>query len=216
MRKLVAVIFIATAWSVGTAVAGPENDYGRPKIGGSQGSIEWESLLQGEGLDRWEINGTPWSSDVWRRDGDTIIGDAADSPRGRIVIGDDTWRAYELKVQVTMVKGSGSAQLWFNIHDKQAFHFAPLLGWQTAAIMDPHHTKLDVVNHPFEHNREYNIVLAVRGRSVTTYIDGVLVNRLTLDEDPRGGIGLAVWGRHSEVRFRDPKIRHYYRAHDSN
>ena len=72
--------------------------------------------------------------------------------------------------------------------------------------------ELDVVNHAFEHEREYDIVLAVRGRSVTSYIDGALVNRVTLQEDPEGPIGLALWGRQSEVRFRDHKIRHYYRA----
>ena len=63
-----------------------------------------------------------------------------------MVTGDETWRFYELKVQMTMVKG-GWAQLWFNIHDNEDLHFAPLLGWQTAAIMAPDHTKLDVVNH---------------------------------------------------------------------
>jgi hypothetical protein len=46
---------------------------------------------------------------------------------------------------------------------------------------------------------------------VTTYIDGVLVNRLTLDDDPEGGIGLAIWGRNTEAWFRDPKIRQYYK-----
>jgi hypothetical protein len=212
-RVIAVAILLASVGALGAAEPGPDNDYGRSEIGGSQGSIAWESLLQGEGLDGWDVNQEPWSRDAWEREVDAIIADVGDSPRARIVIGDETWRAYELKVQVTMVKGGGSAQLWFNIHDKQAYHFAPLLGWQTAAIMAPDHTKLDVVNHAFEHNREYDLVLAVRGRSVTTYIDGVLVNRVTLDEDPQGGIGLAVWGRHSEARFRDPKIRHYYRGH---
>ena len=50
---------------------------------------------------------------------------------------------------------------------------------------------------------------------MTSYIDGKLVNRVTLPESPTGGIGLAVWGHHTVARFRDPKVRHYYRAtHD--
>ncbi len=208
------VALIAMAGSIGAAERGPENDYGRPKLGGSQGVIEWKSLLQGEGLDGWEVNGQPWATDAWRREGNTIIAEVGDGHRARIVAGDETWRSYEVKVQMTMVKG-GSAQLWFNIHDDQDHHFAPLLGWQTAAIMSPDHTKLDVVNHAFERGREYDVVLAVRGRSVTTYIDGVLVNRLTLSDDPKGGIGLAIWGRNTEARFRHPQIRHYFRAqHD--
>ena len=90
-----------------------ENDYGRAKLGGK---IVWESLLQGEGLDGWEVNGDPWTPGAWSRDGDTIIADVGGGYRARIVTGDETWRYYESKVQ--MVKG-GSAQLWFNIHDDQ-------------------------------------------------------------------------------------------------
>lgn len=183
----------------------------REQLGGSQGSIAWESLLPGEGLDGWTEDGDPWSRGAFSRDGDTIIVETEDNYRARIVFGDDSWRAYELKVNITPIKG-GSPQLWFNIHDGQDHHFAPLYGWQTAAIMDPHHTKLDVVNHVFEWNVEYEVVLAVRGNSVTTYIDGQLVNRLTMSEVPAGPIGLAAWGHNTVARFRDPMIRHYYKA----
>jgi len=126
---------------------------GRTEIGGSQGAIEWESFLQGEGLDGWDVNDDPWTPGAWSREGDTIIAESGDGNRARIVIGDDSWRAYELQVQMTMIKG-GSAQLWFNIHDGGDYHFAPLMGWQTAAIMAPDHTKLDVVNHVFEWDQE--------------------------------------------------------------
>lgn len=54
-------------------------------------------------------------------------------------------------------------------------------------------------------------MLKVRDHSVTTYIDGDLVNRLTLPANPRGAVGLAVWGRNTVVHFRDPKVRHYYK-----
>ncbi len=205
LMGLVAMVAFA-----GAEEPGPENDYGRTDMGGSQGVIKWESLLVGEGLDGWDVNGDPWTPAAWSREGDTIMADAGGGYRARIVKGDETWRSFELKVQMTIVKG-GSAQLWFNIHDNQDYHFAPLLGWQTAAIMAPDHTKLDVVNHVFERDHEYDVVLAVRGNSITTYIDGRLVNRLTLDTAPKGGIGLAVWGHNSVARFRDPKIRHYFR-----
>jgi hypothetical protein len=208
MTGIVLMGLVALAVSVAAEKPSAENDYGRAQLGGK---IEWESLLQGEGLDGWEVNGDPWTPGAWSREGDTIVADVGDGYRARIVTGDDTWRFYELKVQMTMVKG-GSAQLWFNIHDNEDLHFAPLFGWQTAAIMAPDHTKLDVVNHVFERNREYDVVLAIRGNSVTTYIDGRLVNRLTLDHHPKAGIGLAVWGHNTVARFRDPKIRHYHRA----
>jgi hypothetical protein len=40
--------------------------------------IEWESLLQGEDLEGWEVNGQPWSTDAWRREGDIIVAQVAD------------------------------------------------------------------------------------------------------------------------------------------
>ena len=45
--------------------------------------------------------------------------------------------------------------------------------------------KLDVVDFVMDHGREYDIVLKGRDHSVTSYVDGVLVNRLTLAGAPR-------------------------------
>ena len=62
-----------------------------------------------------------------------------------------------------------------------------------------------------EPGRESDIVLKVRDHSVTSYVDGVLFNRLRLPGEAPGPVGLAVWGNNLVVRFRDPKIRHYYK-----
>ena len=70
-------------------------------------------------------------------------------------------------------------------------------------------TKLDVVNYVLEGEQEYDLVLAVRGNSVTSYVDGRLVNRVTLPANPAGGIELALWGRSTTARFRNPRVRHY-------
>ena len=83
-----------------------------------------------------------------------------------------------------------------------------LSGWHEETRED---VKLDVVDFVMEPGREYDLVLKVRDHSVTSYVDGVLINRLTLPGVPRGAAGLAVWGNDSVVRFRDPKIRHYYK-----
>ena len=126
--------------------------------------------------------------------------------------------AYEFKVQATIQKGFIGPQLVFGISDDGASsHFLTYLaGWKTMVIVrrneETHEdVKLDVVDFVMDPGREYDIVLKVRDHSVTSYVDGVLVNRLTLPEEPRGAVGLAVWGSsNSVVRFRDPKIRHYY------
>ena len=68
--------------------------------------------------------------------------------------------------------------------------------------------KISVVNFPFERGREYNVLVAERGESLTTYIDGKLVNQVRDGEYRNGGIALGLWW--STVAFRDPRIRHYH------
>ena len=191
-----------------------ENDYGRADIG-----KPWESMMASQGLAGWHASEAPFSPSVWRREGDAIIADTGQANRGRLVQGDGTWAAYEFKVQATIQKGFIGPQLVFGISDDGASsHFLTYLaGWKTMVIVrrneETHEdVKLDVVDFVMDPGREYDIVLKVRDHSVTSYVDGVLVNRLTLAEEPRGAVGLAVWGNnHSVVRFRDPKIRHYYK-----
>ena len=134
-----------------------------------------------------------------------MIADVGDGGRARLIQGDATWRYYEVKVQATLVKGS-ALQIHFSISEdrEDSYHLATLTGWKAVAIINHDHTKLDVANFIFKRGREYDIVVAVRGNSITSYIDGKLVNRLTVPTPPRGGIGLAVWGRGTVARFRDP------------
>jgi hypothetical protein len=54
----------ALAMSVGAERPSAENVYGRAKLGGK---IVWKSLLRGEGLDGWEVNGDPWTPSAWSR-----------------------------------------------------------------------------------------------------------------------------------------------------
>ena len=191
-----------------------ENDYGRADIG-----KPWESMIDGEGLAGWHASDSPFTSSVWRREGDAIIADTGQASRGRLVQGDGTWAAYEFKVQATIEKGYGP-QLVFGISDDAiSSHFLTYLaGWKTMVIVRRNEetredVKLDVVDFVMDPGREYDIVLKVRDHSVTSYVDGVLVNRLTLPGEPRGAVGLAVWGNNTVVRFRDPRIRHYYKRH---
>ncbi|MDE3259696.1 MAG: DUF1080 domain-containing protein [Gemmatimonadota bacterium] len=189
----------------------PEDDYGRARIGGMKGRITWESMLYGEGLEGWK----PGKEAVWSREGDTIIAQAAGKDGAtRLVQGDSTWSHYEFKVQVTRVKGA-NVQIRFGITDESREYMVDYLGgWKALAISTYERgkrgvTKLDVVNFVLERGREFDLVLAVRGHSVTTYVDGKLVNRLTLESNPKGAVGLGTWGRHAVARFRDPRIRHY-------
>ena len=191
-----------------------ENDYGRADIG-----KPWESMLASQGLAGWHASEAPFTPSVWRREGDAIIADTGEANRGRLVQGDGTWAAYEFKVQATVEKGFIGPQLVFGISDDgiSSYFLTYLAGWKTMVIVRRNEetgedVKLDVVDFVMDMGRETDIVLKVRDHSVTSYVDGVLVNRLTLEEEPRGAVALAVWGNNnSVVRFRDPKIRHYYK-----
>lgn len=185
-----------------------EDDYGRARIGGMTGMITWESMLQGEGLEGW----TPGNERVWSREGETVIAEAGRNNRStRLVKGDSTWAHYEFKVQMTLFSGA-NVQIRFGITDDSREYMVDYLGgWKAMAISAYQRgvTRLDVVNLTLEQGREYDLVLAVRGHSVTTYVNGRLVNRLTLEANPNGAIALGTWGHHTVARFRDPKIRHY-------
>ncbi len=195
-----------TAAAAAADKPGPESDYGRADIGGSQGPIVWKSLLHGDGLDGWEAEGSPWTPTAWSREGDIVIAEVGEGSRARLIQGDSSWRYYEVKVQATLVQGS-ALQIHFCISEdrEHSYHLGTLTGWKALAIIKQDHTKLDVANFIFELGREYNIVVAVRGNSITSYVDGKLVNRLTVATPPRGGVGLAVWGRGTIARFRDPR-----------
>lgn len=188
-----------------------EDDYGRARIGGMKGRITWQAMLQGDGLEGWR----PGDAGVWSREGDAVIANAGGRDSAtRLVWADSTWSHYEFKVQVTRVKGA-NVQIRFGITDESREYMVDYLGgWKALAISTYERgkrgvTKLDVVNLVLERGREYDLVLAVRGHSVTTYVDGRLVNRLTLEANPKGAVALGTWGRHAVARFRDPKIRLY-------
>lgn len=65
--------------------------------------------------------------------------------------------------------------------------------------------KLSVVNYPLAHQREYALTIAARDHSITTYIDGALVNQVTDSAWLQGQIGLNIW--EAKTLFRDLKVR---------
>lgn len=189
-----------------------QNDYGRAHIGGMRGPIKWESLLQENGLDGWHTK----DNDVWSREGNTIVVNARQHDHTSLAIGDTTWANYEFKSAITFIKGSNLQIHFRRSSDGKDRYFVDFLaGWKAISVTQkerdkPGVTKLDVVNFPFKHGQEYDLVIAVRGESIHTYIDGLLVNRVTHDFRREGGIALATWGKNTVVHFKNPKIRHYH------
>ena len=191
------------------AAPGPEDDYGRSRPGGL--TVPWQSLLLGERLDGWS---TAAPSGEWSRVGDTVVGKLDGKRKSHMFQGDSNLKNYEYSLFVTLEKGS-CMQFPFRVtDDRKGFYFVEFdYAWQSINVTlrepDRHGvTKLSVVNYPLEKGREYHLIISARHRSLTTYIDGKLVNQVTDARYDGGGIGIAMWWD-TRAKYRDPKIRHY-------
>ena len=191
------------------AAPSPEDDYGRSRPGGL--AIPWQSLLHGEGLAGWS---TAAPAGEWSRDGDIVVGNLDGQRKSHLFQGDSTWKNYEYSLAVTLDEGS-SMQFPFRVtDDRRGFYFVEFdYAWQSinVTLREPDRrgvTKLSVVNYPLEKGREYHLVISARHRSLTTYIDGKLINQVTDASYDSGGVGIAMWWD-TRAKYREPKIRHY-------
>ena len=191
------------------AASGPEDDYGRSHPDGL--IIPWQSLLQGKGLEGWRAT---TSSGEWSRDDDAIVGQLDGHRKSHMFQGDFNWKNYEYSLFVTLEKGS-CMQFPFRVtDDRKGFYFVEFdYAWQSinVTLREPgiHGvTKLSVVNYALEKGRVYHLIISARHRSLTTYIDGKLVNQVTDASYESGGVGIAMWWD-TRAKYRDPRIRHY-------
>ena len=186
----------------------------RDVIGGMRGIINWQVVPADEGLSCWRS--PAWANQdalekTWRMEGNAIVGDGRElgeeSPS--LIAGEPTWTDYELSFLMTPISG-GNAQVGFRMSaDESGFYMLDfLLGWQAVAIsrvIDRRVTKLSVVNHALHRGQEYEVQVAARGASLTSYVDGKLVNQLTDETFRMGTFGLLV-GEYSTA-FRDVRYR---------
>ena len=201
--------------------AGPEDDFGRPYLGGMEGDIPWNSLLQGEELSGWTETDVPLRNSTppergtsWKREGPAIVGTVPFETATCLAAGDSKWSDYELSVLLTLVEGSNMQVHFRKSQDGAEYYLLDfLLGWQAVAISKMKTgagevEKISVVNFPFEQGREYHVLIAAREQSLTSYVDGKLVNQVRDGDFRSGGVALGLWW--STVAFRDPRIRHYH------
>lgn len=194
-----------------------QKDYGRSIIGGMRGHIHWEKLIKKEGLNDFRTTQQFTETDVtnvWTRTNDTFVGqvNSENGPFPPLMLGDPSWRNYELSLLITPISG-GNAQIFFRMSENNPEWYLLdfLMGWQALAISKVDHrglTKLSVVNYPLEHGQEYDVQIAARDASLTSYIDGKLVNQVTDFTYNTGVIALNVW--QSKVAFRDLRFRHLH------
>ncbi len=186
----------------------------RDVIGGMRGLINWEVVPVDEGLTSWRP--PAWSDrdaleKTWRMEGHAIVGESGEPGEEPppLIAGEPTWTDYELSFLMTPISG-GNAQVAFRISaDERSWYlFDFLLGWQAVGlyrVIDGRLTKLSVVNHALHRGQEYEIQVAARGASLTSYVDGKLVNQLTDETFRMGAFGLMVW--ECSTAFRDVRYR---------
>lgn len=192
----------------------PLNKPPRDVIGGMRGLINWQVVPVDEELSSWRP--PAWSDQkalkkTWRMEGNAIVGTSgkpSEEPPS-LIAGEPTWTDYELSFLMTPISG-GNAQVGFRMSaDESGFYMLDfLLGWQAVAIsrvIDRRVTKLSVVNHALHRGQEYEVQVAARGASLTSYVDGKLVNQLTDETFRMGTFGLLV-GEYSTA-FRDVRYR---------
>ena len=197
----------------------PPKEY-RAVIAGNVGRMPWKPMFDGS----W----AGWS----QRAADGAFEPVAEAPAGWTIVGEDglvgdnrsgstavafgepSWRNVEVSARVTPQAG-GNAAIMFRIDEGGDgwYTFDLMLGWQVAAIYKlvrndegrMQLTKLSTVNYAFSRDREYDIQIAARDHSITTYIDGELVNQLTDDTWSRGRVALSIW--HAKTQYRDLRYR---------
>ena len=189
----------------------------REVIGGMRGVIPWNKIFDGS-LQGWSFEGKPIETGT-QPTGWSIIGEnglvGEEWKAGTtLTYGEPSWRDLELSLLITPL-GGGNAQVLFRIDEatQQFYLLDMLMGWQAIAIRKVTHdnlgnlndAKLDVVNYPLRDGTEYALTIAVRDYSITTYINGALVNRVTDGSWFHGKIGLHVW--QAKTLFRDIRVR---------
>ena len=178
----------------------------RDRIRTGRGEIPWEPVLKGGALaglsfeGKWEVAGTALRVDasgrgVWLSVTDRPVAD------------------FELKTALTVVS-SGNASIFFRQQAGAPKYYqfdlnsrlqAAVIGRVNGDAAKP--TIISAVNLDLSSSLGYDVELAVRGESITTYVNGNLVNQVRDGEYPSGHICLTAWN--SKPEFRDPRFRIY-------
>lgn len=189
----------------------------REVIGGMRGEIRWNKIFDGN-LQGWSFGGKPIEAGTvpvgWSILGENGLVGEEWKAGTTLNYGEPSWRDLELSLLITPL-GGGNAQVLFRIDEvaNRFYVLDMLMGWQAIAIRKITHdeeghlneAKLDVVNYPLRDGTEYALNIAVRDHSITTYVNGALVNRVTDGAWFHGKIGLNAW--QAKTLFRDIRVR---------
>ena len=168
----------------------------------------WESVIKDGSIDHlgregnWEASSYELTIDTRETDGAwlSICGDVTD---------------FELRVRMMAQEGE-NASIFFRQHagGQRFYQFDLSCRWQAVTVSkcdwnaDPQiSTIISAVNHELVRGWDYDVELAMRGESITTYVNGKLINQVRDAGYEKGGICLTAWK--SRTRFTQPELRVY-------
>ena len=176
----------------------------RDKLHTHEGERGWEPVLRSGGL-----GGLVWDGN-WDVSWNTLTVDATSGDGAWVAITDRDVEDFELKTRMIAVAG-GNASIFFRQNSGGDYYQFDLKCELQAVLISRTNSNgqriISAVNHDLTAGVEYEIELATRGESITSYVNGQLVNQVRDAEYRSGGICLTAW--RSKARFYDPCLRVY-------
>lgn len=176
---------------------------GRDEVWGRDGNTRWQPMLDA------------------RNEGLRQVQGPVDFPPGAVIVdrrssfgfGAADWKSYELRFGLQILEGANAQVRLRTSPDGRGFYLVDfLLGWQALGVARVDSRpggkglqKLSVVNLDLARMAEIRVEIAVRELSITTYVEGRLVNQVTDETFEAGPIAFAAW--EAKARFSQPEFR---------
>lgn len=176
---------------------------GRDEVWGRDGNTRWLAMLDAKHAGLRTVNG-PAEIGV-----DAITVGRTSS----VTFGDRAWKSYELRFRLQILEGANAQVSLRRSEDgRQGYVVDFLFGWQALGVGRFDHRpggkglqKLSVVNLEMARMAEYKVEIAVRELSITTYVEGRLINQVTDETYAEGPFAFGAW--EAKARFSRPEFR---------
>lgn len=176
---------------------------GREEVWGRDGNTRWLPMLDAKYAGLRTVNGPA----------DLGMGALTVDRTSSVIFGERAWKSYELRFYLQILEGANAQIVLRRSEDgRQGYVVDFLFGWQAVGVGRFDHRpggkglqKLSVVNLEMARMAEYKVEIAVRELSITTYVEGRLVNQVTDETYSAGPAAFAAW--EAKARFSRPEFR---------
>jgi hypothetical protein len=176
---------------------------GREEVWGRDGNTRWLPMLDSKYESLRKVQGP-----VEFPPGAVVV-----DKRSSFTFGAADWRSYELRFNLQILEGANAQIRLRTSEDGKRFYMVDFLfGWQALGVSRVDNSpggkglqKLSVVNLEMSRMAEMRVEIAIRELSITTYVDGRLINQVTDESFASGPCGFSAW--EAKARFSQPEFR---------